>query len=50
VEKQIQQAIKQKKTTVVLLVGGFGESSYLFNLLSSELSKTKVKLLQGSKP
>jgi len=50
VEKQIQQAIRQNKTTVVLLVGGFGESSYLFDLLSSGLSKTKVKLLQGKKP
>jgi len=50
VEKQIQQAIRQKKTTVVLLVGGFGESSYLFDLLKSGLNKTKVKLLQGQKP
>jgi len=50
VEKQIRDAVAQKKITVVLLVGGFGESSYLFDLLNSGLSKAKVKMLQGNKP
>ena len=49
-EKQIRDAVAQKKITVVLLVGGFGESSYLFDLLNSGLSKAKVKMLQGNKP
>jgi len=50
VEKQVCGAIKQKKTTVVLLVGGFGESSYLFDLLSSKLKNTNITLFQGKKP
>ncbi|KAF8244520.1 actin-like ATPase domain-containing protein [Wilcoxina mikolae CBS 423.85] len=50
VERQIHQAISQKKTTVVLLVGGFGESSYLFELLRVGLAGTGVDLVQGNKP
>ncbi|KAF8531050.1 hypothetical protein BDD12DRAFT_903507 [Trichophaea hybrida] len=52
VDKQVRKAIERKKTTLVLLVGGFGESSYLFDLLrNSGLGKSSiVKLLQSKKP